>query len=236
MNRFSSIFFGSRSKDQSSERRKGEVDDRSAEAAVLKALHLMARRSSPHKASARASMARAISVIEASMLGLCHIEELVTECHTLCQTGLTSNNQEKRNALSRRYEDVITELNAIAKGTGHAGFNLIGEVGAVFEVELGETNDFKLKLPNINLTAGPQGLALPKPEHAFADVESLKQFDRHLGFVRDRLEKTTAVFKEHGADVTKRLALILEGSYAEKHELKGGPTAPLAPVALSGRA
>ncbi len=54
-------------------------DTISAEVAVLHALHLAARRSSPHKAATRAGIARAIAVIEAATLGLCHICELIAE-------------------------------------------------------------------------------------------------------------------------------------------------------------
>ena len=79
MFRLARNYFGTKPLVGSTARRKNDSHDACAEAEVLKALHLMARRSSPHKAAARASMARAISVIEASMLGLYHIEELVNE-------------------------------------------------------------------------------------------------------------------------------------------------------------
>jgi hypothetical protein len=204
---------------RSTARRKGDEDERGPEASVLKALHIMARRSSPHKASTRANMARAISVVEASMLGLCHIEELINECLSLCNSARETDDKSKRALLAERYADIIDELNAIAESTGHGGHHLIGGNSRTFEVDLGEQARFKLKLPHINLTAGPRGLALPKPARAFESAASLAQFDRHLALVKDRLERSASIFREHGTDLSKRLALVLEGAYAEVHEL-----------------
>jgi hypothetical protein len=201
-------------------RRKSDGNETGAEATVLRALHLAARRSSPHKASTRASMARAISVIEASMLGLTLIEELINECESLCQSGLETDDAEKHSLLAARYESVLVEINAIAEGCGHAGAHLLGEKGSVLEVELGEPRNFTLKLPTINLTVGARGLALPEPNRAFADASALAQFERHIGLVKMRLEKSASIFRDHAEDIAKRLAWVLEGSYAEAGETK----------------
>jgi len=153
------------------------------------------------------------------MLGLCHIEELINECMSLCKSARETDDTNKRTLLAERYADIIDELNAIAESTGHGGYHLIGDTSFTLEVATGEPAQFKLKLPHINLTAGPRGLALPKPTRAFESAASLAQFDRHLALVKARLERSAAIFREHGTDLSKRLALVLEGAYAEIHEL-----------------
>ncbi len=207
-------------------RRKSDTDSESVEAEVLKALSVMARRSSPHRATSRASMARAIGVIEGSMLGLRHIEELVEECFALCRSGLDEKKAENRSRLAERYAVIIDELDAIANGTGHGSVHLIGETSSILEVELGEPRSYKLKLPHINLTAGPSGLALPQPSQAFESTGSLKHFERHLKLVKDRLTRSAEIFQDHASDLAKRLALLLEGSFAESHELDKGRIEP----------
>lgn len=211
-------------------RRKEDTSERSAEATVLRALHLAARRSSPHKATLRANMARAISVIEASMFGLTQISELIDECEQLCKSAHKADNPEKYSLLSARYKEVVSEIDLIATSCGHSGVHLIGEVNTVFEVDLGEPGWFNFKLPHINLTSGPKGLALPDPDHAFGNPESLKQFDRHLGMVRSRLDKSVQIFRDHGENLAKRLALVLEGTYTEEHEFNDVPETTVSPL------
>lgn len=186
----------------------------------------MARQSSPHKASARSGIARAISVIEASMLGLDQINELISECVSLCQAGLQTESRNKRDLLAERYGEILEELNAIAQGTGHAGCHLIGDTSCILEVELGEPGEFKLKLPHINLTAGSRGLALPKPARAFETTDTLGHFERHLKLVAERLNKSEHIFRDHAADLAKRLALLLEGPYQEDGDLPEGSIRP----------
>lgn len=205
-------------------------DSLDAEIAVLNALHLAARRSSPHKAATRAGIARAIAAIEAATLGLCHICELIEEAKELCQSGLTTDEAIMRNMLADRYTDVIKELNAIASATGHCGVHLINNSNHTLEVHLCEKNDLKMKLPHINLTAGPNGLALPKAARAFNSMQDLEQLHTHLELVSDRLDKSAVVFRQHGADLSKRLALVLEGTIPESHELKGVPFSATAPA------
>jgi|GEM_PF-1917408 len=224
--KLSESIFGTRVNRKAGTRRKSDAGTEAVESVVLKALHLMAKRSSPHRATTRASMARAISLIEASLLGLRHIEELVDECVTQCHAGLETEDKSKRAALAERYSAIIVELNAIAKGTGHAGHHLIGDESSSLVVDPGSTDASKLKLPQINLTAGASGLALPKPSHVFEEIESLKQFDRHLSLVKDRLARSRDIFEAHAADIATRLALLLEGAYAMGDELDDGPTTP----------
>jgi len=222
----SKTFFGNRREKLKGAQRKSDSSDENVEAVVLKALHVMAQRSSPHSASTRASMARAISVLEASTLGLSHIEELVDESRSLCLSGLEQEDAGKRELLAERYADIIIELDAVAKGTAHGGVHLIGNERSTLEIDLGDPNMFKLKLPHVNLTSGPQGLALPAPARAFESTASLKQFDRHLALVKDRLAHTTHTFEAHATDLAKRLALILEGAFADGGELADGRTEP----------
>jgi len=225
-NNWARTFFGGRFSNLRGARRRSDCNERSAEAIVLRALQIMARRSSPHKASTRASIARAISVIEASTLGLSHIEELIDECQGLCQSGLESDDKNKWALLAARYEEVVVELNAVARGYGHAGHHLIDDSTDMLEVELTEPDHFTLRLPHINLTAGNRGLALPAPTQVFESTEALEQFNRHLALVRERLDKSAAIFGENAADLSKRLALLLEGTYAEEFDLTDGPSAP----------
>lgn len=223
---WSKSFLGERLPTLRGARRKSDGSERNAEASVLRALQIMARRSSPHKASTRASIARAINVVEASIMGLSHIEELITECQGLCNAGLETDDPKKRSLLATRYEEAIAELNAVAQGYGYAGHHLIDDSTHMLEVEVTEPEHFTLRLPHINLTAGNRGLALPNPSQVFESTEALNQFNRHLVLVRERLEKSATIFGDNAADLAKRLALSLEGAYAEKHELSGGPVEP----------
>lgn len=217
---------GGRPQSRRTARRKGDSEEHSAEATVLKALHVMAKQSSPHKASARAGFARAITVIETSMVGLSDIKVLVDECQSLCIAGIETNARGKRDLLATRYAEIVEELNAVAQGTGHAGCHLIGDASCILEVDLGEPGQFKLKLPHINLTSGTRGLALPKPNRTFESKESLEQFARHLNLVQERLEKTEMIFRDHAADLSKRLAMILEGAYVEDDRTPKGRISP----------
>lgn len=226
-NIWSKTFLGERLSGLRGTRRRSDGNERNAEASVLRALQVMARRSSPHKASTRASIARAISVLEASIMGLGQIQELIDECQDLCQSGLETQDAKKHALLATRYEEVINELNAVAQGYGHAGHHLIDDSSEMLEVDLTEPDHFTLRLPHINLTAGSRGLAMPKPTQVFESKEALEQFNRHLMLVRERLEKSAAIFNEHATDLAKRLALLLDGAYAEKYELAGGPTEPM---------
>lgn len=207
-------------------RRSSDADHRGAEATVLRALQVMARRSSPHKASTRASIARAISVVEASIMGLSQIEELVEECQELANAGLDTEDTRKRTLLAERYEAVLAEVNAVAQGYGHAGHHLIDDSTEMLEVELTEPDHFTLRLPHINLTASTRGLALPKPAQAFESRESLEQFNRHLALVRERLEKSADIFGEHAKDLARRLALLLDGAYGQEFEPSSSPMTP----------
>jgi len=225
-NMWSKSFLGERLTDLRGSRRRSDGIDRSAEASVLRALQVMARRSSPHKASTRASLARAVSVVESAIMGLSQIKELVDECQGLSTSGLESTDPKKRELLAGRYEEVIAEMNAVAQGYGYAGHHLIDDSSDMLEVDMTEPEHFTLRLPHINLTAGNRGLALPKPSQVFESADTLEQFNRHLVLVRERLEKSATIFNENAADLSKRLALLLDGAYVDKHELSEGPTAP----------
>ena len=213
-----------------SDRRSSDRDNTNAEVAVLQALHLSARRSSPHSAATRAGIARAIGVIEAATLGLCHIHELISETTELCHAGLASDDLTKRNMLADRYGDVLKELNAIASATGHGGVKLIDETCDTIEVILCDREDHRMKLPHIDLTAGPNGLALPKPSRAFGSSQELEMLRTHLVLVTDRLEKAAGIFRDNGANLSKRLALVLEGTIPDGDELKGIPFSATVPA------
>lgn len=216
-------------------RRKSDSESADAEVTVLRALHVTARRSSPHKAAVRAGIARAISVIEASTLGLCHIKELIDECQALCRSGLTTDNLNKRALLADRYTEALAELDAIAQATGHGGFHLINDSSCTCEVSLGDPDNLTLKLPHINLTTGPRGLALPKAGQAFTSTQALEGLDNHLMLVQRRIEKAAVIFREHGADLATRLALVLEYAIPEGHELDDVPQATDEPLVCWAR-
>jgi len=226
---FGLLKFRSRKNDSAlSDRRSSDVMD--AEVAVLNALHLSARRSSPHMAATRAGIARAIGVIEAATLGLCHIVELIDEAKELCASGIATEDASMLNMLAERYGAVIKELNAIAAATGHGGVQLIDDSLQSIEVHLCHREDLKVKLPHINLTAGAKGLALPKPARAFQSAQDLEQLRAHLDLVTERLDKAAGTFRQHGADLSKRLALILEGTIPDGDELKGIPFSATVPA------
>ncbi len=211
-----------RDKSDLSPRRSSDHTD--AEVAVLNALHLAARRSSPHKAATRANIARAIGTIEAAMLGLCQIKDLIYEAQKLSIAGLALQDADQRTLLAMRYGEVITELNAIASATGHGGVHLINDSTDVAEVCLTSPGEcIHIQLPHINLTAGPRGLSLPKPSRAFTSLQDLENLSKHLTLVAERLDKSAEIFRQQGAELSKRLALILEGTIPAETELKGIP-------------
>ncbi len=207
-------------------RRISDGEEGEAEIAVLDALQVAARRSSPHKASTRAGIARAISIIEAATLGLCHITELVDEAEALCCSGLATEDTAKRALLGERYAEVLAEVRAVAEATGHGGVHLINNSGNTFEVNLCPSVEFKMKLPHINLSPGPKGLALPKVTRAFASTQGLEHLKAHLTLVQNRLEHSARIFCEHGGELARHLALVLEHAIPNQQELRGVPQAP----------
>lgn len=214
--------------DSHSPRRQVDRETSEAEVAVLRALQNSARRSSPHSAAVRADLARAIAVVEAAMLGLSQIRELVDEAEGLCRSALETEHGTRRALIAERYRNVMVEINAIANATGHNGVNLIDDSASTITVKVADGQEIRLRLPHIVLTTGSGGLALPRASRAFGSTSHLKELLAHLSLARSRLDKAASSFQEHASDLAKRLAFVLDGTVLSADELRDVPDAPMA--------
>ncbi|MBI1261078.1 MAG: hypothetical protein GC184_05085 [Rhizobiales bacterium] len=159
------------------------------------------------------TIATALSTIETAVLAIDALAERLRECADLLADAARHEDLGRRALLAGRYDDLRSEIDAIAGTASHNRINLIcGRLidgrHASFSTALDGEGRAVVALPIVNLTTAPEGLALSPPRNALADDEEIEQIAAEIEKARDRILQVSEHYADHAALIADRLARL----------------------------
>lgn len=159
------------------------------------------------------TIATALSTIETAVLAIDALAERLRECADLLADATSHRDLGRRALLAGRYDDLRSEIDAIAGTASHNRINLIcGRLidgrHTSFTTALDGEGRAVVALPIVNLTTAPEGLSLSPPRNALADNEEIEQIAAEIDKARDRILQVSEHYADHAAMIADRLARL----------------------------
>lgn len=160
-------------------------------------------------------IATALSTIETSVLAIDAITERLREAAELVADAARNDDTGRRALLAGRYDDIRSEIDAIAGSASHNRINLIsgrriGGKHTTFDIALDEEQRSGIAIQIVNLTTGETGLSLSPPRNAFADDEEIETIAGEVEVARRLAANVSERFADHAALISDRLARLRE--------------------------
>ncbi|MEQ8267327.1 MAG: hypothetical protein RH982_09025 [Parvibaculum sp.] len=185
-------------------------------AAVQRALRATAQASGSLSAAELGQrIATALSTIETSVLAIDAVTERLREAADLVADAARNDDLGRRALLAGRYDDIRSEIDAIAGSASHNRINLIsgrriGGQHTTFDIALDEKQRSGIAIQIANLTTGETGLALSPPRNAFADDEEIGTIAAEIDVARQLAANVSERFADHAALISDRLGRLGE--------------------------
>ena len=160
-------------------------------------------------------IATALSTIETSVLAIDALTDRLREAADLVADAGASADDGRRALLAGRYDDIRSEIDAIAGSASHNRINLIagrriaGKL-ASFDIPFAQDGRSGIAIQVVNLTTDETGLALSPPRNAFADEEEIAMIAREIEAARETAARVSDRFADHAALISERLGRLVE--------------------------
>lgn len=102
-----------------------------------------------------------ISSLSTALEGVTGIQNIVGQLQGLVLSAESSSSTQI-SGLITQYNNLRTQINALAKDTSYQGLNLISGTGQVLNVSFSTLTQSNLTVNSVDVTAGPRGLAIAK--------------------------------------------------------------------------
>lgn len=165
------------------------------------------KRAAPKRETAE-RLGAALGMVEAAILAIDHISELLDEGAELCESARSAQTPAKRAAIAERYAALLERIDAYAVNAGTDETNLIGGARRTCEVALDADGQARAVLHVANLTSGEAGLGLSNPGGAFAGVSEIDRALAELNLAKDLAQHTADLFADTAAVLAERRARL----------------------------
>lgn len=183
------------------------IDPIDIRSGIDRALRQARRQPSAALAQAHAA-ARAISIVEGTLVAIDTIHADLAEAQELASHALASTDPAMRALLAERYLDLINRIDTVAAGATFDGTNLINSGKDSIEIMIPAAGQPRHAVGHIRLQASAGGLDLTPPREAFQNDEEIERAASELTRARARLIKSVDTFLNQAS----MLAPALEGS------------------------
>ena len=116
------------------------------------------------------SMGQAISTIKAADEGIEAITSFVNQAKAVATSALDTTDGESRSKYMEQFNNILTEIDNLAKDSGYKGINLLK--GDDLTVTFNESRDNQLVIEGVDATTGTNGLNISKAAWAGAEVST----------------------------------------------------------------
>ncbi len=150
--------------------------------------------------------ARAISVVEGTLVAIDTINDYLTEALDLTAAALTHPDPTKRAMIADRYEELRGRVDTVAAGATFDGVNLIDGARGAIELTLPDGGQPRHAIGHITIVAGERGLALKAPSEQFGSNDEIEAARASLASGRTRLAKAAETFLNQASLVAPQLS------------------------------
>jgi flagellin-like hook-associated protein FlgL len=103
-------------------------------------------------------MSEAIQTIKAANNGIEAITQLIQSARSLAQSALSTENQSKRDSLSKQFDEILNQINLFSNDSGYRGVNFLDGTDQILEVFFNESGESSLIITGIDASAKGLGL------------------------------------------------------------------------------
>ena len=164
-------------------------------------------------ASVAESAARAVSVVEGTLVAIDTINDYLTEALDLTAAALSHPDPTKRAMIADRYEELRSRVDTVAAGATFDGTNLIDAARGAIELVTPEGGQPRHAIGHITLVAGERGLSLKAPSEQFGSNDEIEMARASLVAGRHRLQKAAETFLNQASMLAPQLGM--EGQMGE---------------------
>lgn len=158
-------------------------------------------------ASVAESAARAVSVVEGTLVAIDTINDYLTEALDLTAAALSHPDATKRAMIADRYEELRGRVDTVAAGATFDGTNLIDSARGAIELVTPEGGQPRHAIGHITLVAGERGLALKAPSEQFGSNDEIEAARASLMSGRHRLHKAAETFLNQASMLAPSLGM-----------------------------
>jgi hypothetical protein len=151
--------------------------------------------------------ARAVSVVEGTLVAIDTINDYLTEALDLTAAALSHPDPTKRAMIADRYEELRGRVDTVAAGATFDGTNLIDGARGAIELMLPDGGQPRHAIGHITLVAGERGLALKAPSEQFGSNDEIEAARASLGNGRIRLQKAAETFLNQASLLAPQLGM-----------------------------
>ena len=151
--------------------------------------------------------ARAVSVVEGTLVAIDSINDYLTEALDLTAAALTHPDVTKRAMIADRYEELRGRVDTVAAGATFDGTNLIDGARGAIELMLPDGGQPRHAIGHITLVAGERGLALKAPSEQFASNDEVEAARASLAVARHRLQRAAETFLNQASLLAPQLGM-----------------------------
>ena len=150
----------------------------------------------------------ALHMLEAAILAIDHLTELLAEGTELCENAREAVNTAKRAAIAERYSALLERIDAYVMNIAEGEANLIDGSRKTCEITLDAAGQSRVVLHVANLTSGPSGLDLSAPSEAFASLSAIDRSLAELTIAKNIALHTADLFADSAAVLSERLGRL----------------------------
>jgi hypothetical protein len=158
-------------------------------------------------ASLAEAAARAVSVVEGTLVAIDTINDYLTEAMDLTAAALSHPDATKRAMIADRYEELRSRVDTVAAGATFDGTNLIDSARGAIELVAPEGGQPRHAIGHITLVAGEKGLALKAPSEQFGSNDEIEMARASLLAARNRLQKAAETFLNQASMLAPSLGM-----------------------------
>jgi hypothetical protein len=158
-------------------------------------------------ASVAEAAARAVSVVEGTLVAIDNINDYLTEALDLTAAALSHPDPNKRAMIADRYEELRSRVDTVAAGATFDGTNLIDGARGAIELMLPDGGQPRHAIGHITLVAGERGLALKAPSELFGSNDEIEAARASLASGRNRLQKAAETFLNQASLLAPQLGM-----------------------------
>ena len=151
--------------------------------------------------------ARAVSVVEGTLVAIDTINDYLTEALDLTAAALSHPDPTKRAMIADRYEELRSRVDTVAAGATFDGTNLIDGARGAIELTLPDGGQPRHAIGHITLVAGERGLALKAPSEQFGSNDEIEAARSSLANGRTRLQKAAETFLNQASLLAPQLGM-----------------------------
>jgi hypothetical protein len=154
--------------------------------------------------------ARAISVVEGTLVAIDSINSYLTEALDLTAAALAHPDITKRAMIADRYEELRGRVDTVAAGATFDGTNLIDGARGAIELMLPDGGQPRIAIGHITLVAGDRGLALKAPSEQFVSNDEVEAARASLAVATRRLQRAAETFLNEASLLAPQLGMPQE--------------------------